>query len=215
MMSPSRQNAASDSFNEITTVRIELRHTDPLIWRQVEVPTSITLKVLHDIIQAVMGWFDYHLWEFIIGKQRYGLPMDDDWGTEPRIEAGKVRLRDLLKPRKTVIEYIYDFGDYWEHRLTVTDVRAGQSGVSYPRYIGGEQNGPPEDCGGIPGFYELLEALADPKHPNHADAKEWFDDYDPHTFDELPIKYALGRIANRRNAASSRLAKKKPLGSAA
>jgi hypothetical protein len=81
MMSPARQNAASDSFNEIATVRIELRYTDPLIWRQVEVPTSITLKVLHDIIQVVMGWFDYHLWEFTIGKQRFGLPMDDDWGT--------------------------------------------------------------------------------------------------------------------------------------
>jgi pRiA4b ORF-3-like protein len=215
MMSPIRQNAASDSFNEIATVRIELRHTSPLIWRQVEVPTSITLKVLHDVIQAVMGWFDYHLWEFTIGKQRYGLSMDDDWGTELRIEAGKVRLRDLLKPRKTIIDYIYDFGDCWEHRLTVTDVRAGQHGVSYPRYIGGERNGPPEDCGGIPGFYELLEALADPKHPNHAGAKEWSDDYDPDTFDDLPIKYALGRIANRRNAARSRLAKKKPLGSAA
>ena len=126
-MSPIRQNAASDSFNEIATIRIELRHTDPLIWRQVEVPTSITLKVLHDIIQAVMGWFDYHLWEFRIGKQRYGLPMDDDWGTEPRIAAGKVRLRDVLKPRKTVIDYTYDFGDRWEHRLTVTDVRAGRA----------------------------------------------------------------------------------------
>ena len=79
MMSPARQNAASDSFNEIATVRIELRHTDPLIWRQVEVPTSITLKVLHDIIQVVMGWFDYHLWEFTIGKQRFGLQMDNDW----------------------------------------------------------------------------------------------------------------------------------------
>jgi hypothetical protein len=88
-MSPIRQNAATDSFNEIATVRIELRHADPLIWRQVEVPTSITLKVLHDIIQAVMGWFDYHLWQFTIGKQRYGLPMDDDWGTEPRIDASK------------------------------------------------------------------------------------------------------------------------------
>jgi hypothetical protein len=73
-------NTASDSVNEIASVRIELRHTDPPIWRQVEVPTSITLKVLHDIIQAVMGWFDYHLWEFTIGKQKYGLPVDEDWG---------------------------------------------------------------------------------------------------------------------------------------
>jgi len=215
MMSPARPNAASDSFNEIVTVRIELRHTDPLIWRQVEVPTSITLKVLHDIIQVVMGWFDYHLWEFTIGKRRYGLPMDEDWGNEPRIAAGKVRLRDVLRSRKTVIDYIYDFGDGWEHRLTVTDVRAGESGVSYPRYIGGERNGPPEDCGGIPGFYELLEAIADPAHPSHAHLKEWAGDYDPDTFDELPIKYALGRIANRRNAARTRIAKKKHLGAPA
>jgi Plasmid pRiA4b ORF-3-like protein len=118
-----------------------LRHTDPLIWRQVEVPTSITLNVLHDIIQAVMGWFDYHLWEFTIGKQKYGLPMDEDWGNRQRFMARKVRLREVLQLRKTVLDYTYDFGDQWEHRLTVTDVRAGEPGVSYPRFIGGERNG--------------------------------------------------------------------------
>ena len=77
-MSPARSTATSDSVNEVATVRIELQHTDLLIWRRVEVPTSITLKVLHDIIQAVMGWFDCHLWEFTIGKPRYALPMDED-----------------------------------------------------------------------------------------------------------------------------------------
>jgi hypothetical protein len=214
-MSPIKQNAASESFNEVATVRIELRYTDPLIWRQVEVPTSITLKVLHDIIQVVMGWFDYHLWDFRIGKQRYGLPMDDWGGAEPCIAADKVRLRDVLKPRKTMIDYTYDFGDCWEHRLAITDIRAGQPRVSYPRYIGGEGNGPPDDCGGIPGFYELLEAIADPTHPSHAHLKEWVGDYDPATFDVLPIKFALGRIANRRNAAKRGLAKKKHFGSAA
>jgi len=78
-----------------------------------------------------------------------------------------------------------------------------------PRYIGGERNGPPEDCGGIPGFYEWLAAISDPTHEGHAEAKEWADEYDPSTFDELPIKYALSRIANRRNAAKARLASKK------
>ncbi len=140
---------APDSFSEIATVRIELRDTDPLIWREVEVP------------------------------------------------------------RKTTIDYLYDFGDSWEHRLTVTGIRQGESGVAYPRYIGGEWNAPPEDCGGIPGFYETLDAIADPDHPNHGDAVEWFDEYDPKIIDELPIKYALSRIANRRNAAATRLAKKK------
>jgi hypothetical protein len=202
--------SAIDSFNEIATIRIELNGSDPLIWREVEAPTSITLKTLHNIIQAAMGWFDCHLWEFAIAKRRYGLPMDEDWGTEPRLNAGKVRLRDVLAPRKTTIDYIYDFGDCWEHKLTVGNVRAGDPSLSYPRYVAGERNGPPEDCGGIPGFYDALDAAADPKHPNHADATEWLDGYEPDKIDKLPIKFALGRIANQRNAAKARLTKKKP-----
>jgi hypothetical protein len=209
-MSSTAKHSALGSFNQIATIRIELRHTNPVIWRQVEVPTSVTLKVLHDIVQAVMGWFDYHLWEFTIDKRRYGLPMDEDWGTTPRIEATKVRLRDILKPRKTIIDYLYDFGDSWEHRLTVTNIRPGEPGISYPRYVGGEWNAPPEDCGGIPGFYEAVDAIADPDHPNHAETKQWFDEYDPKVIDGLPIKYALSRIANQRNAAKARLVKKSP-----
>src|SRR5690349_8097509 len=113
-MSPKKPASAAESMNEIATVRIELRDTNPLIWREVEVPTSMTLKVLHDLIQAVMGWFDYHLWEFVIDGQTYGLPMDADWGTAPRKMASKVRLREVLKPSKTTIDYFYDFGDSWE-----------------------------------------------------------------------------------------------------
>ncbi|HLO75626.1 MAG TPA: plasmid pRiA4b ORF-3 family protein [Magnetospirillum sp.] len=200
--------SAFESFNEIASVHIELAGSDPLIWREVEVPTSITLKALHDIIQAVMGWFDWHLWEFTIGERRYGLPPDEDWGTEPRFEAAKVRLRDVVSPGCTTIDYLYDFGDSWEHRLTVTNIRQGDPDRSYPRYLGGERNAPPEDCGGLPGFYEILAAVADPDHPDHAEVLDWFDDYDPDTFDDLPIRYALGRIANQRNAAKVRLIKK-------
>jgi hypothetical protein len=208
-MSPIKHDAASDSFNEIATVRIELRHTDPSIWRQVEVPTSITLKVLHDIIQAVMGWFNYHLWEFTIGKQRYGLPMDDTGELRLRSRRRRCACATCSSRERPSSITPNDFGDGWGHRLTVTGVRAGEPGVSYPRYIGGERNGPPEDCGGIPGFYQLLEVLADPAHPDHAFLKQWAGDYDPDMFDALPIKYALGRIANRRNAARARIAKKK------
>jgi len=207
-MSPARNRAASAGAEEIATVRIELRDSDPVIWREVEVPTAITLKGLHDVVQAAMGWYDYHLWEFTIGKRRYGLPMDEDWGTEPRSDAAKVRLREVLKPRRTVIDYLYDFGDCWEHRLIVTGIRGGDPELSYPRYIAGERNGPPEDCGGIPGFYGTLAAAADPSHENHAQATEWLDGYDPDMIDELPIKYSLGRLANRRKAVRARLAKR-------
>ncbi len=205
---PANNTSAADSFNQICTVRIELLETNPLIWREVEVPTSITLKVLHDIVQITMGWLDQHLWEFAIDGQTYGLPMDEDWGTAPRSEANKVRLRDVLKPRRTRIGYLYDFGDSWEHRITITNIRPGKPGVSYPHYVGGEWDCPPENCGGIPGYHNMLDALADPEHPDHAEVAEYLEDWDPKEIDELPLRIALGRIANRRNAARTRIVKK-------
>lgn len=204
---PANDLPAADSFNQICTVRIELLDTDPPIWREVQVPTSITLKVLHDIVQITMGWLDKHLWEFRIDKQTYGPPMDEDWDA-PRTDAIKVRLRDVLKPRRTTFKYLYDFGDSWEHRITITKIRPGLPGVSYPHYVGGEWDCPPEDCGGIPGYYTMLDALADPEHPDHAEVAEYLEDWDPTEIDELPLRIALGRIANRRNAARTRIAKK-------
>lgn len=202
--------SAADSLNEICTLRIELCGSDPLIWRQVEVPTSVTLKGLHDIVQAAMGWWDCHLWEFTIGQRRFGLPMDEDWGTEPRTDAAKVRLREVLTPRKTTIDYHYDFGDDWEHRLVLTGIRQGEPSIGYPRYVGGEANAPPEDCGGIHGFYDMLAIAADPSHPDHAEVTEWLEGYDPKAIDELQIKISLGRIAKRRNAAKARSRKATP-----
>jgi hypothetical protein len=201
-------SGGSESFLEICSVRIELLGTDPLIWREVEVPTSVTLKVLHDVVQITMGWFDCHLWEFTVNGMTYGMPIGDDfWGGGPTVNATKVRLRDVLKPRRTRIDYLYDMGDSWEHRLTVTNIRQGDPNTSYPNYIGGEWACPPEDIGGIPGFYDALDALADPAHPEHEEMTEWLADYDPKEIDELPLKIALGRIAKRRNAARKRLTK--------
>ena len=93
----------------------------------------------------------------------------------------------------------------------MTDIRAGKPGISYPHYTGGERNGPPEDCAVSPASMGCSKPSPIPRHPDHADAKERSADYDPNSFDELPIKYVLGRIAGRRNAARSRLAKKKTL----
>jgi len=207
--SPARKAAAGGRGDEIATVRIELCDSDPLIWRQVEVRTATTLKGLHEIVQVAMDWENYHLWEFTVGGQRFGPKMEEDWGEEPRREAGKVRLRDVLRPGETVIDYLYDFGDAWEHRIVVTDIRVGDPALSYPRYVGGERNAPPEDCGGIPGFYDKLDAAADPGHPDHNEVKDWLGDYDPGSINELRIRFGLGRIANRRRAAMGRAGAKK------
>ncbi len=168
---------------EIATVRIELIDTDPPIWREVEVPTAITFKTLHGIVQIVMGWENYHMWEFAIGRQK--------------VAASRI-LRDVLRPRRTTIDYVYDFGDCWEHKLVVTGPRPALPGVAYPNYVGGERNGPPEDCGGIPGFYDKLDALADPEHPDREEIVEWIGDYDPEAVDVKRIVSRLARIGKPR-----------------
>lgn len=143
----------------------------------------------------------------VIDGQIYGLPMEEDWGTAPRKVADRVRLREVIAPGTTTIDYTYDFGDSWEHKLTVSDVRPRVPGTAYPRFVARERDCPPEDCGGIPGFSEMLEARADPTHPEHAEITEWLDGYDPEELDIFPIQVALGRIAARRNAAAKRIVK--------
>lgn len=131
-----------------------------------------------------------------------------DWADKPGQKAESVRLRDICRQKQTVLGYAYDFGDDWRMRVIVTDIRQGDPDTDYPRYLGGERAAPPEDCGGVPGFYELLEACNDPKHPDHEEMREWLDGRDLHNFDELPIKYGLARIAKRRNTAQKRLRRK-------
>src|SRR3546814_16492122 len=122
---------------EIATLRMELLHIEPLIWRQLEVPTMMTLGALHEIIQAAMCWSDSHLWEFTVDGRRYGMPDDDDLGDETLEDADEALLDRLLKPRTTTVGYVYDFGDKWELRLTLTNRRISAPNPAYPRYIGG------------------------------------------------------------------------------
>ena len=118
-----------------------------------------------------------------------------------------MRLRDVLSHGTATIDYTYDFGDSWEHQLVVSDVRQGEPGGAYLRFIAGERDCPPEDCGGIPGFYEMLKPRADPANPDHAKISEWLDEYDPDALDVFPRQVPLGRIAARRNAAAKRIMK--------
>lgn len=194
----------SESDNEICTMRIELVGSDPPIWREVEVPTSMTLRTLHEVVQAAMGWRDYHLWQFTVRGQRYGLPTKEGWGLESPVDARRTSLASLLRRPRTVMTYVYDFGDDWEHRLVLTKIREGEPGIVYPRFVAGERNAPPEDCGGIFGFYDNLDILADPRHPQHAEVRGWLGDYDPDRLDATAIAKELGRIGRRRRRAPTR-----------
>ena len=108
-------------------LRIALKGTKPPIWRRILVSPSMKLDRLHDVIQAVMGWQDCHLHMFIKGRQCYSIPSpwDDDWrapGTPRDLHERKYRVSQLLKRDKDWITYEYDFGDSWEHRVTLQKI---------------------------------------------------------------------------------------------
>ncbi|PKO23610.1 MAG: hypothetical protein CVU38_03220 [Chloroflexi bacterium HGW-Chloroflexi-1] len=173
-------------------LRIDLRHLKPPIWRRVLVPGGITLYKLHQIIQVVMPWADYHLYEFSSGGERFGDPSDDDW--EPSRSARRYRLNQMVSEGQK-LAYVYDFGDYWEHEIKVEKVLPAEPGVRYPVCIAGKRACPPEDCGGPWGYPDLLAALADPKHEEHDSMLEWVGgEFDSEAFDLESINAGLRAI---------------------
>ncbi|MFF6787360.1 plasmid pRiA4b ORF-3 family protein [Streptomyces sp. NPDC012510] len=140
--------------------RITSRDSRPPIWRRLEVPSGITLRELHDVIQAAFGWEDYHMWAFESGRDRYGVA-DRDLGIR---NAASKRLGQVAPHTGDRLRYTYDFGDDWEHDILVEDVTAPEAGTAYPRCLTGRRACPPEDCGGIWGYDYLIEILADPRH---------------------------------------------------
>jgi hypothetical protein len=188
--------------DDIAILRIELEHIEPLIWRRVAVRTSINLKALHSVIQAAMGWLDYHLWEFAAGERKYGmlLPNDPDWNE--RIEnAATTKLSTLLKDGVREIGYVYDMGDDWQHRIIVEKLKAAEPGAQYPQFLGGERRCPPEDCGSVPGYYEFLENIASNQNKKRKAALDWYGaPYNPDEINEQQIITNLNRMANRRRA---------------
>ena len=151
---------ASDE-DAIALLRIELEDIEPLIWRRVAVPTSMSLKAVHNVIQAAMGWLDNHLWEFKTNEGKYGIliPNDPDWN-ERINNAATTKLSALLATGVTEIGYIYDIGDNWQHRIIVEKLKPAEPGALYPQFLGGERRCPPEDCGGFPGYYDFLDNIA-------------------------------------------------------
>jgi len=163
------------ALGAVCQIKIVLLGTRPPIWRRVLVPADFTLAQLHNVVQAAMGWEDDHLHEFHIGGLRFGVPDPDDalMGGRTCINDENAQVAGVLNKRGPKPKYIYDFGDSWEHALTVEKMLIPEPNVAYPLCTGGKRNCPPEDCGGIPGFYNKLEALADSNHEEHEDVREW------------------------------------------
>jgi Plasmid pRiA4b ORF-3-like protein len=170
---------------DIYQLKVTLLDTRPPIWRRLLVPSGFTLEDLHSVVQAAMDWDDSHLHEFRVGQKRFGKshPSDRLMGMDPIGNERTAHLFMVLGKVGARAVYTYDFGDGWEHAIIVEKVLPPESGVAYPVCVGGKLQGPPEDCGGIPGYYNLLEALRDPNHPEHQDLEDWVGgEFNPETF---------------------------------
>ncbi|QFT62698.1 Plasmid pRiA4b ORF-3-like protein [Roseivivax sp. THAF30] len=167
-------NSAKDGrMTLIARLRIILNDVDPQPMRHIEVPLKIRLDRLHEVIQAAMGWTDTHLYEFRVGDAGWGMPDPDGFYDGP-MDAKKMTLEKLLDQTGTrTIQYIYDFGDDWDHSIRIERVNEAATGITYPRLLKATGACPPEDVGGAWGYEEFLEALADPDHEQHENMVHW------------------------------------------
>jgi hypothetical protein len=177
-------------------LKVTLRGTKPPIWRRFEVPSDSSLARLHTVIQLGFGWQNSHLYVFETPAGRYG-SYDPD--LEIRSAANK-KLSAVADWPGDKIRYEYDFGDSWEHDVAVEAVEPAQPGIAYPRCTGGKRAGPPEDSGGIWGYSDLLNTLANPRDKDHAQVLRWLGiesaaEFDPDRFDLDAAQKALAGIS--------------------
>jgi hypothetical protein len=194
---PPAPSPRAPSSGKVFQLKVTLLDTKPPIWRRLLVDGASTLDHVHEVIQAAFGWWNYHMHQFEVGRTRYGVPdPDDDWGEPPRDER-RTRL-DAIAGEGSSFRYTYDFGDGWDHTITVEKALPSDATRTLPACIDGRRACPPEDCGGTWGYRELLEILADPSHPEHDERREWLArPFDPEAFDPSEFEENLrnGQLA--------------------
>lgn len=176
----------------ILQLRVDLRGSKPPIWRRLQVRGDIPLRELHTLLQVAFDWHSTHMYAFDTAYGQFGIP-----GPEPGLRSdAKVTLEQVAAGPGTKLTYTYDFGDDWEHVITVEDTMPPEDASIYPRCVGGRRKAPPEDCGGIWGYQELLEILDNPAHEEHQDRLEWLgidrpDQHDSAHFDTDEVNDAF------------------------
>lgn len=162
---------------EAVQLEIVLKYSKPSVWRKVVVRSDVSFYKLHWIIQFTMGWENSHLFEFNAEKYRIGEADEEfkDFGyaQDDVIDCKKITLKEVLDTEITELDYLYDFGDSWEHQIKVERVFPLEEDKYYPYCTEAKWDCPPEDCGGIPGFQHLLEVMKNKKHPEHRALKNW------------------------------------------
>lgn len=198
-------------------IKIELTGSKPLIWRRVLVPEEITFERLHDVIQFAMGWGNDHLYDFNLKEEKLRITSDEEVVkefeyyskiklTEKNDPNGYIRKRLEIKPKLSSkvkidkylikeknIEYVYDFGDYWKHNITLEEIIEDYE-YAYPMCIEGEGACPPEDVGGIYGYAEFLEIIKDEAHPQHEELKQWAEEVGYEEFNMEETNYFMADL---------------------
>lgn len=185
-INPPKSRTLSPNAATIYQFKITLAGSDPPIWRRIECE-DCTLAELHYLIQNAMGWENCHMHEFNIAGECYsaGPPMMEGPMDSDAFDASEFRLSELIQGKKKFrCAYIYDFGDCWEHVIELEGIAAPEARTRYPRCTDGAQACPPEDCGGLYGFYDFVEAISNRKHPDHREMKEWLGPFKPNVFDK-------------------------------
>ncbi len=183
-------------YIQVYQFKVALNGIRPPIWRRIQVPSNYTFWDLHIAIQDAMGWWDSHLHEFDVhnpssgGQERIGIPVEDYDSGDEVIPGWNRNISQYFSLENPKAGYVYDFGDDWEHTLTLEKILPREKGRQYPVCVKGKRACPPEDCGGIWGYQELLEIIADPEHEEYDEMMEWVGEaFDPEAFDAKSIEF--------------------------
>jgi hypothetical protein len=175
----------------IYQIKVTLKDSKPPIWRRLQVAGDTTLYGLHLILQEAMGWENYHLHQFIVGRTYFGEP-DPDFDAE---DDSNVKLGQIVQREKQKFTYEYDFGDDWLHEILLEKILPPEPGVRYPVCLKGKRACPPEDCGGVWGYDDLLETIKDPGNEEYEEMMDWLGgEFDPEAFDLDSINQRLKSI---------------------
>ena len=131
-------------MREVIQLTVSLKHSRPPIWRSILVGKETSFFELHHIIQIVMGWKNYHLFEFNLDGYRVGMMEENDFGYQGNelLDATKTLLIDILSLEKDSFHYNYDFGDCWLHEISLDRLIAKEEKDIYPKCINGQLNCP-------------------------------------------------------------------------
>ncbi|NVM95477.1 plasmid pRiA4b ORF-3 family protein [Arthrobacter wenxiniae] len=185
----------------ILQLKVMLKGSKPPVWRRLLVRSDLTLAELHHIIQASFAWQDCHMHNFQVGGwlgPEYG-PADEEGLGGPPIEEAGVAIRELLANEGDSVTYTYDFGDNWEHSISVEKVLPADAGARAVRCTGGRGAAPLEDSGGVWGWAAMVAAANDPSHEEHEDFRDWLglergETLDPKAFDRDALDEELARL---------------------